>query len=181
MAQLIYHIATTLDSFIADKKGIADQSIFLYDGDHVTDFLEDVNGYDAVLMGGKTYEYGFQFGLKPGEPSAFKDLKHYIFSGSMQFESNEKVELVNDDAVEFIKNLKNKEKGKLWLCGGSMLAESLIQEKMIDQIVLKINPVIIGEGKPLFAGAKHQLKLDLIDIKHFDNGVIKPTYNVIYS
>jgi dihydrofolate reductase len=181
MAQLIYHIATTLDSFIADNNGIADQSIFLYDGDHVTDFLADVKGYDAVLMGGKTYEYGFQFGLKPGEPSAFKDLKHYIFSSSIQYESNDKVELVKDDAVEFIRNLKNKGKGKLWLCGGSMLAGSLIKEKMIDQIVLKINPVIIGEGKPLFDGVKPHLKLDLIDIKHFDNGVIKPAYNVIYS
>ncbi|MFD1356719.1 dihydrofolate reductase family protein [Fictibacillus halophilus] len=181
MAELIYHIATTVDSFISDKDGNAGPSVFLYEGDHVTGFLEDVSRYDAVLMGGKTYEYGFQFGLKPGEPSAFKDLKHYIFSSSMQFESNEKVELIKDNAVEYIRNLKNKEKGKLWLCGGSMLAGSLIQENLIDQIILKVNPVIIGEGKPLLDGVNSNLILDLIDIKHFDNGVIKPTYNVIYS
>lgn len=181
MAELIYHIATTLDGFISDKRGDAGPSIYLYEGDHVTDFLEDVKNYDAVLMGGRTYEYGFQFGLKPGEPSAFKELKHYIFSSSMQFESNDKVELIKDNAVEFIKNLKNKETGKLWLCGGSMLAQSLIQEKLIDQIILKINPVIIGEGKSLFDGGNPHLKLDLIDIKHFENGVIKPTYNINYS
>lgn len=181
MAKLIYHIAVTVDHFIADMDGKADDSIFLYNGDHVTDFLEDVKAYDAVLMGGKTYEYGFQFGLKPGEPSAFKGLKHYIFSGSMQFDSNEKVELVKGDAVDFVKKLKEKESGKLWLCGGAMLAGSLLNQRLIDQVVLKVNPVMIGEGLPLFGKVKPHIKLELTDLKHFDNGVIKPTYNVVYS
>lgn len=180
MASLIYHIAVTVDNFIADLNGKADDSVFLYSGEHVTDFLEDVKGYDAVLMGWKTYEYGFQFGLKPGEPSAFKDLKHYIFSSSMQFDSNEKVELVNGDAVGFIKKLKAKESGKLWLCGGAMLAGSLLNERLIDQVILKVNPVVIGEGLPLFGKVKPHIKLNLIDLKHFDNGVMKPTYNVVY-
>ncbi|MDQ0219249.1 riboflavin biosynthesis pyrimidine reductase [Peribacillus cavernae] len=67
MAKLIYHLAITLDNFIADLSGEADDSIFLYEGDHTTDFLSDIQQYDAVLTGGKTYEYSFKFGLKPGE------------------------------------------------------------------------------------------------------------------
>jgi len=181
MAELIYHIAVTLDNFIADLDGRADDSIFLYEGEHVDDFQIDVKSYDAVLMGGKTYEYGFQFGLKPGEPSAFKDLKHYIFSSSMHFESNKKVELIKDSAIEYVKLLKREKPGKLWLSGGSMLAGSLLKEKLVDQLVLKINPVMIGEGIPLFSGLKPCFKLELIHIKHYNNGVIKPSYNIIYS
>ncbi|WP_396021743.1 dihydrofolate reductase family protein, partial [Bacillus cereus group sp. BfR-BA-01380] len=87
MAELIYHVAVSLDNFIADQ-GMIDRNInnssFLFDGDHIPDFLSDIHQYDAVLMGRKTYEFGFQFGAKPGEPG-YKGIKHYIFSNSMQF------------------------------------------------------------------------------------------------
>jgi dihydrofolate reductase len=179
MAELIYHVAITLDNFIADLDGKADDSIFLYKGDHITDFTSDIQQYDAVLMGGKTYEFGFQFGLKPGEPG-YKGLKHYVFSNTMQFESNAEVELVRSNAVDFIENLKRKENDKLWLCGGGQLAGSLIEQKLIDQLVLKVNPVMIGAGIPLFGGVKPRVRLELVDTKEYANGVIKPTYNIIY-
>ena len=180
MAKLIYHTAITLDNFIADSNGVADDSIFLNEGDHSTDFISDIQQYDAVLMGGKTYEYGFQFGLQPGEPSPY-ELKHYIFSNTMQFESNDKVKLIKNNAVSFIQDLKMKEDGKLWLCGGGKLAGSLIEHKLIDQLVLKINPVMIGTGIPLFGNVKLRLNLDLVDMKQYSNGVLKSTYNIIYS
>ncbi|MFP3125605.1 dihydrofolate reductase family protein [Ectobacillus funiculus] len=181
MAKLIYHIAVTVDNFIADLDGTADDSIFLYEGEHVSDFIIDVQQYDVVLMGAKTYEYGFQFGAKPGEPGYFKELKHYIFSNTMQFESNDKVELVKGNAVDFIKGLKMKEDGKLWLSGGGQLAGSLIEQKLIDQLVLKVNPVMIGAGIPLFGNVNPRLHLELIDIKRYTNGVVKTTYNIMYS
>jgi hypothetical protein len=53
MAQLIYHVAATLDLFIADPDGVADESVFLY-ADDGGDFFESVRSYDAVLMGRKT-------------------------------------------------------------------------------------------------------------------------------
>lgn len=180
MAKLIYHTAITLDNFIADSNGVADDSIFLNEGDHVTDFISDIQQYDVVLMGGKTYEYGFQFGLKPGEPSPY-ELKHYIFSNTIQFESNDKVKLIKHNAVSFIQDLKMKEDGKLWLCGGGKLAGSLIEHQLIDQLVLKINPVMIGTGIPLFGNVKLRLNLDLVDMKQYSNGVLKSTYNIIYS
>ncbi|WP_057915504.1 dihydrofolate reductase family protein [Peribacillus muralis] len=183
MAELIYHVAVSLDHFIADQ-GIVDgeinKSFFLFEGEHVPDFLTEIQQYSAVLMGRKTYEFGFHFGAKPGEPG-YKGLKHYIFSSSLQFESNEEVELIKGDAVAFIKNLKQQEEGKLWLCGGGELAGSLIKHKLIDQLILKVNPIIIGEGIPLFGSVKSMLKLDLVDLKQYPNGVIKPTYKIIYT
>ncbi|UYO02405.1 dihydrofolate reductase family protein [Paenibacillus sp. PSB04] len=183
MAELIYHVAVSLDNFIADQgmmDGDIHESSFLFEGDHVPDFLTDIQQYDAVLMGGKTYEFGFQFGAKPGEPG-YKGIKHYIFSKSMQFESNEEVELIHDDAIEFIKNLKQQGNGKIWLCGGGELAGSLIKHKLIDQLVLKVNPIIVGEGVPLFGSVKPRLNLKLVNMKQYSNGVTKPTYNIIYT
>jgi dihydrofolate reductase len=188
MAQLIYHVATTLDMFIADRNGVADESIFIYSGeDSQHDFFESVKQYDAVLMGRKTYEYGFQYGLKPGEPSGIAqaihpELKHYIFSNELDFASNDKVEIVKENAVSFCRKLKNDPEGKhqkIWLCGGGQLAGALLQHQLIDTLILKINPIVLGDGIPLF-GTRQRVNLKLLHCKHYANGVILPTYQIVY-
>ncbi|TVX89749.1 dihydrofolate reductase family protein [Paenibacillus agilis] len=183
MALLVYHVGVSLDHFITDQPmedGLFDRTLFLFDGDHVPDFLSDIQKYDAVLMGGNTYQFGFQFGKNAGEPG-YDGIKHYIFSNTMQFESNAEVELVRGDAGDYIEKLKKETTGKLWLCGGGQLAGTLIERKLIDQLVLKVNPIIVGSGVPLFGDVKPRLKLELIDMKRYENGVIKPTYNIIYT
>lgn len=40
---------------------------------------------------------------------------------------------------------------------------------------------MIGTGIPLFGSVKPRLTLELVDMKQFTNGVVKPTYNIIYS
>ncbi|GIP37066.1 dihydrofolate reductase [Paenibacillus sp. J31TS4] len=188
MTQLIYHVATTLDLFIADRNGVADESVFLY-ADDGGDFFESVKQYDAVLMGRKTYEYGFQYGLKPGEPSgiaqaAHPEMKHYIFSNELEFESNEKVELVRENAASFCRKLKNDPTSnlqKIWLCGGGQLASELLEHQLIDTLILKINPIMLGDGIPLFASVKQKLNLKLLNSKNYDSGVVVSTYQIEYK
>lgn len=183
MGSLIYHVAVSLDYFIADQAmmdGRIDRTLFLFDGEHVPDFLAEIQEFEAVLMGSKTYEFGFKMGAKPGEPG-YKGLKHYIFSRSLEFESNDEVELVKEDAIPYIHNLKQRTDGKLWLCGGGELAGSLLQHQLIDQLVLKVNPVMVGDGVPLFGSVRPRLRLELVDMKQYANGVLKPTYNIMYT
>lgn len=183
MGELIYHVAVSLDHFIADQAlidGDIERSLFLFDGDHVPDFLEDIKDYDAVLMGRKTYEFGFLLGAKPGEPG-YKGIKHYIFSKSLQFDSNEEVELIKEDAVPFIQKLKQQEKGRIWLCGGGELAGALLKHQLLDQLVLKVNPIIVGKGTPLFGNEESRANLKLLNVKQYSNGVIKSAYKFIYS
>lgn len=186
MTELIYHVAVTADNFIAGPNGEADDSIFLHDGDLVADFLESVSQYEAVLMGKNTYEFGFQHGFKAGEPSgvaqaANPNIKHFIFSCSMNFESNEKVVLISDDAAEFIKKIKDAEiYKKIWLCGGGQLAKTLLETELIDTLILKVNPVLIGEGIPLFGNSRKKVNLDLNDIKRYDSGASLQSYRILY-
>lgn len=186
MTELHYYIATTLDGFIAGPYGEADESIFAYDGDLVSDFLESLKSYDTVLMGRKTYEYGYQYGMKPGEPSGVAlasnpGMKHYIFSSSIDFTSNEKVELIREDAAVFVRNLKQKPDKKIWLCGGGKLAGSLLKAKLIDKLILKINPVLIGKGIPLFGNYAHKTGLKLDEAKSYDGGIILSSYKINYK
>lgn len=186
MTELIYHVATTTDHFIAGPNGEADESIFQHDGEFAADFLNSVKQYDTVLMGRKTYEYGFQFGFKPGERSGVAmasnpEMKHYIFSQTLDFESNEYVELVRENTVEFVTGLKKEDGKKIWLCGGGQLAGTLLDAGLIDKLILKVNPVLIGEGIPLFGNNQTKVRLKLLELKKFDCGIIVPTYILEYN
>jgi len=185
MAQLTYHVATTLDMFIADRNGVADESVFLY-ADDGGDFFESVRRYDAVLMGSKTYACGFRYGLKPGEPSGIAqavhpDLKHFVFSRELDFESNDNVELVREDAASFTRRLKTGGRYRnTWLCGGGQLAGELLRHRLIDTLILKINPVLLGDGIPLFGPVKQKFNLELLSSKAYESGVVLSSCRIVY-
>ena len=107
MRKLVYHVATTLDNYISHEDGSVDG--FVPEGDHVTEYLESLKNYDTVIMGRKTYEFGYNYGLKPGQPP-YPHMKHYIFSKTLHFENpDERVQIVDSDEVAFVKQLKETE------------------------------------------------------------------------
>jgi dihydrofolate reductase len=183
MKKLIYYVATTVDNYIAHEDGSADG--FLYEGDHIQDFLDSLADYDSVLMGRNTYEYGFQLGMKPGEPAyAPYNLKNYIFSRSLDFESNAQVQLIKSDEVEFVRQLKQNgvENGKqIWLCGGGAFAGTLLENELIDELILKVHPVIFGKGIPLFGSSTKNVGLTPYNSHTFNSGVMVHSYRIQYT
>src|SRR5262245_44325741 len=146
MRKLKYHVATTIDGFIAHEDHTVDG--FVAEGDHVTDYLESLKtDYDIVLMGRRTYEFGFQYGVTNPYPW----MKQYVLSRSMASSPDENVELVSDNIIELVRELKNGTGKDIYLCGGAELATSLFKENLIDEIILKLNPVVFGRGLPLFS------------------------------
>jgi dihydrofolate reductase len=173
MRKLIYHVASTLDGFIAHEDHTVEG--FVYEGEHVTDYLESLrNDYDIVLMGRKTYEFGFQFGVT----SPYPWMKQYVFSRSMESSPDPNVELVSQNIIDFVKKLKEETGKDIYLCGGADLAGRLIGEGLLDEIVLKLNPVVFGTGIPLFSGAIKQTDLELTGSKVYANGVVLLRYGV---
>ena len=86
MRSIVYDFAMTLDNFICREDGSIGG--FLPDGDHVSDYMERLEQYDTVIMGRKTYEFGYQFGLKPGD-RAYAHMEHYIVSSTLKLASDQ--------------------------------------------------------------------------------------------
>lgn len=177
MRKIIYYVAISLDGFIAGP----DDSIagFVEESDGVQQYLEDLKSYDTVLMGRRTYEFGYQFGLQPGQP-AYPHMEHYIFSRSLKFANPHPKVHVSDYDLELVRTLKAQQGTDIYLCGGGIFAGWLLQHAMIDVLKLKINPFISGQGIPLFKDIASRYALELMDQKSYSHGLQIITYDVLY-
>ena len=172
MRKIRYHVASTLDGFIAHPDGSLGG--FLAEGDHGADFLATYASYDTVLMGRKTYEVGIAVGVTDPYPT----MKSYVFSRTLAKSPDPRVEIVRDGGEDVVRNLKVGPGKDIWLCGGAELAGSLFDVGLIDEVVVKLNPRIFGAGIPLVAGGERRIALELRGTKVYSSGVVLLTYGV---
>ena len=118
------------------------------------------------------------FGLQPGDP-AYAGLEHIIVSKSLSFESNHEVKLINNGELSFLQQLKMKKGKDIWLCGGGHLAGFMLKHNLIDELVLKINPIILGEGISLFEEVGRSSTWHPAGSKTYSNGVVLHRYKLM--
>ncbi len=175
MNKIVYYVATSLDGFIAGAND--DISLFAHEGKGVEKYFTDLQSFQTVIMGRRTYEFGYKFGLKPGQP-AYPHMEHYIFSDSIEIEQLADTVHIEKKSIERVKEIKEASKTDIYLCGGGVFAGWLLDHGMIDQLKLKLNPIILGEGVPLFGGSKTKASFNLIEQEVFEEGLQILTYNL---
>ncbi len=175
-----YYVATSVDGFIARRDGSFD--CFPTEGDHVAAYLASLGEFDTVLMGRKTYEVGLAFGVADPYPA----LKAFVYSRSEGFSPppHPNVTLVRSGAVEHVRQLRAQEGGAIYLCGGAELAGQLLRAGLVDELTVKVNPIVLGEGVPLVAGLAGAAdggftKLELVSPRTFESGVVFLRYRVV--
>ncbi|MFK8161000.1 MAG: dihydrofolate reductase family protein [Lewinella sp.] len=104
MRQIIYYVATSIDGYIAGRG--EDINDFQHTGNGVDQYLADLKNYDTVIMGRKTYEFGYQFGMKPGD-APYPHMQHYIFSDQLKLEHAAEQVKVYPRNIELIQELKS--------------------------------------------------------------------------
>lgn len=175
MRKVTFGGANSLDNFFARKDDSVD---WLMWSDEAAAVMKDYwKTIDTMVMGRRTYEVA----LRMGNGGPYPGLKTYVFSRTMKQNERKKVktlEVVSEDASEFVRKLKN-EKGKdICVMGGGLLAKSLFEADLIDEIGFNIHPVLLGSGIPLFHEMNHQIDLELIECKAFKNGTLMVSYRV---
>lgn len=171
MHPLHYHVASSLDGYIAHPDDTFDG--FPMEGDHIADFIASWSTYDCVLMGRRTYEQGSKVGVLDPYPMLHK----YVFSRSLGTSPHPNVTVIDSDAASAVRELKQRTGDRpMWLCGGSQLATTLLEAGLLDEVIVKLNPRVFGEGIPLFAPPFRRHSLELADVKRYDSGVLRLTY-----
>ena len=176
MRKITYHVATTLDGFIAHTDGTTEG--FSFEGPHVTAYLEHLQEYDTVIMGKGTYEAGYPFGLKPGE-AAYPWMKNYVFSKSADFEiaHTDKLFVIRDNWRETIDALRNQPGSDIYMCDGGKFAAALLAERLVDRLRLKVSPMVFGSGVRLFEGNDLQCGFKLDDITRYSSDTFLAEYS----
>ena len=177
MRKVVYSLTNSLDNFIARADGAADWILM---GDEImNEFPKLYARFDTVLIGRKTYDFTLQQNPETSqEMSGFMEMRTYVFSRTLKDNSNPGVKIVSDNVGEFVRSLK-KESGKdIWLMGGGILATSLLKERLVDEIGVAIQPILLGSGVPLFPDIGIQVDLQLLECKTYKNGIVGLSYLV---
>ena len=185
MRKLIFFMHTSLDGFVAGLKG---EMNWIKVDEGIFDFVATMTDKaDTALYGRKTYEmmqsYWPNAAKKPNaskhdkEHSAwYNKVSKIVLSTTMNEKGLDNTKVISGQLANNINKIK-KEGGKNILIFGSPGAShSLLNENLIDEFWLFVNPVLLGEGIPLFKGVPGITKLNLIETKTFSCGVIALHY-----
>lgn len=168
MREITYDVAVSLDGFIAGPGG--DASAFPGEGGHVAAYLERLNGYGTVIMGRKTYEYGYAFGLEAGA-RAYPHMDHHIFSSTLDLPDDADVTVVRTDWLAHLKQLRAAQGMPIYLSGGGQFAGWALQMGQIDRLILKVAPITLGAGIALFAGGARVTQWQTQSVTPYGGGV----------
>ena len=169
--KIILNVAVSIDALIEGPNGEFDWCFT--DQDYgMSDFFKRI---DSVFYGRKTYE--LVLSMESEAPPGFPKLKEYVFSNS--FDSVRKgAVLVKGDIKSEVGKIKKKKGKDIWLFGGADLISSLMNLQLVDEIILAVHPVILGNGKALFSEIKERTWLTLTDHKIYPNGLAFLMYSV---
>ena len=187
MRNIISFMHVSLDGFVAGPNGEmdwikVDQEIF----DHVG---KRISMGDTALYGRVTYD--MMEGYWPtaaNQPNASKhDIEHsqwykqvhkVVISKSMKGVMRENTTIISDNLADGINAIKQQQGGDILLFGSPTATHALMHEGLIDGYWLFVNPILLGQGIPLFKNIQEKVKLQLLSAQQFSNGVTALDYVV---
>jgi dihydrofolate reductase len=172
MRKLKIYIAASLDGYIAKPN---DDLSFLKavekDGEDYG-YEAFISSIDTIILGRKTYDYVIRaVGSVPYESSK----KVFVITRTKR-ESEGKVQFYNGNLKALIEGLKQ-EPGKDIFCdGGSEIIDELLKSDLVDELVISVIPILLGEGTRLFKGGRPEQLLAFRGAKTFETGLVQLHY-----
>ncbi len=165
--KVFLYIASSLDGYIARTDG----SIDWLETDEHLGYEEFYQAVDTIIVGRKTYDQALTFGEFP-----YKGKKCFVFSRKTK-KKDPYAEFINEDVKIFSERLKKADGRAIWLVGGARLIKAFYENDLIDEYIITVLPVILGNGIPLFEKTDAERKVRLVDIKKHRNGFVELRYS----
>ena len=181
MRPLVSFMHVSLDGFVAGPNGEmdwikVDEEIFDYAGQRTSES-------DTALYGRVTYQMMEAYWpTAADQPNASKHDKEHsawyskvdkvIISKTMQGQQLPNTIVISDDIAHRINALKQQGDKEIIIFGSPGASHTLMQHGLIDEFWLFINPIILGQGIPLFKDVQSITKLKLVTSSTFNSGVV---------
>ncbi len=172
--KVILYIAASLDGYIAKPNDdLSFLSIVQQDGEDYG-YHDFVSSVDTVILGRKTYTW--VMGQVPVFPHADKET-YVITRTPKPAEGN--VQFYTGRLRELVTSLKEKECKNIFIDGGAEVVNALLSERLIDEVILSIIPILLGEGVRLFKDGRPEQMMKLASAKHFEKGLVQLHYEMV--
>lgn len=176
MGKLIVQEMITLDGFFAGPEGEIDwHRVDEEYNEYAAQFLHSV---DALLFGRITYRLMESYWPTASGEIAdhMNSLNKIVVSKTMQSAEWSNTRLIGDDAAEEIARLKRQPGKDIAIFGSGSLVSFLMNARLIDEWHLIVVPVVLGKGKPLFAGVSERMGLKLVRTCTMRSGNVRLYY-----
>lgn len=172
--KVILYIAISLDGYIAKQNDdLSFLSLVQKEGEDYG-YSEFIKTVDTVILGRKTYDWVMN--QVQEFPHADKD--SYIITRTAK-PSMGRTHFYTDPIKDLISKLKNEDGKNIFIDGGAEIVNELLKEKLIDEFIISIIPVLVGTGTRLFKDGRPEQILELVSAKQFDKGLSQLHYNVV--
>jgi dihydrofolate reductase len=180
MRQLASFIQVSLDGYFADRNG--DMTWARKDDAEFNEFTAgNAKGGGVLLFGRITFELMAGFRPTPlaaqSAPIVAERMNNgpkVVFSRALDQATWNNTKLVKDDMAAEVRKMKKEPGEDMAIPGSGSIVSQLAQEGLIDEYQYVINPVVLGQGKAIFAGIKAKLNLKLTKSRVFSNGNVFP-------
>lgn len=171
MARTALYIATSLDGYIARTDGGIDWLSIVERAGEDYGYAAFYESVDAVVMGSKTYELCLSFSAWP-----YPGKKAFVFTQRNLTSDREDVVFVSPDVRKAQTEFKTQGLEKIWLVGGGALTGSFLQQGLIDEFIISVIPIILGDGIPLFPALSSETQLELVGSASYPSGLVQMHY-----
>ena len=171
MTETILYIATSLDGYIARKDGGIDWLSMVESPDTDYGYSDFYRSVDAAVMGRKTYELALGFGEwpYPGKPA-------YVFTRQQPASDRTDVTFTSALPDRVLRELDAQGLRRIWLVGGAELTAAFQRRRLIDEYIISVIPVVLGEGIPLFLPTGVEERLELVESQRYPTGLVQMRY-----
>ncbi|MVM35385.1 deaminase [Spirosoma sp. HMF4905] len=189
MRKVILFMHMSLDGFVCGPNG--EQDWMTRDDDDMGKYLASdfQSTVDTILVGRVLYQGFASFWpsvpTSPGIPDELVDFGNWmnntrkiVFSKTLQTVDWTNSSLAERDIVEEVAYLKQQPGGDMVIFGGAAIVAAFAEQNLIDEYRIKLEPIILGTGKPLFKQINERVKLTLTKSKAFNSGVVGLYYQV---
>lgn len=171
--KIIVSVATSADGYIALPDGGIDWLNQRTDSGNDYGMKTFLRSVDTILWGRATYDLaltmgGADFGAK---------FKNYVFS-HLPRSPRLRVEFVSEPVPAFAKWLRTQPGKDIWMMGGSKIIASFLDAGEIDEFIVNIVPVFLGQGIPLIQPRDREIGLELLRSRRYPDGVVNLHYRV---
>ena len=186
MARVIYYAAATLDGYIADPDDGLDW-LTKYEGSFKGEGAQPMKGsYDefyggigALIMGSTTYEWV----LEHVDDWPYAGKQTWVLSSRELGLPNDVdeggVEVVDADVAELHDAVSEAAGDRdVWVVGGGNVASQYVDAGLLDELVVTVVPVVLGEGKPLFDRGVPGGPMKLVGARPWDTGMVELRYEI---